>query len=56
MDCDVVRLTRNAPAATAGHSRTPPRSSAARAIPAAGHTGDVLAWTDASNSPARPAR
>ena len=52
----VVTLTRKAPAATAGHMRTPRMSSAARAMPVGGQTAVALAWTEAKSSPSLPAR
>jgi hypothetical protein len=42
-DPAVVTLTRNAPRATAGHTRVPNRRKAASAIPLGGHTAVALA-------------
>jgi hypothetical protein len=42
---EVVRLTASAPAAIAGQTPLPNRSSDATAIPAGGHTADVLSLT-----------
>ena len=51
----VVMLTANAAAKMAGHTPRPRTSMAARAIPAGGHTGVALAWTEAKCSPTLPA-
>ena len=47
----VETLTRVAPMATPGHSRMPPRSKAARAMPVGGHTSVTCAPTVASRRP-----
>jgi hypothetical protein len=39
---EVVTLTKKAPRQTAGQIRRPPRTKAATAIPAGGHTGEEL--------------
>ncbi len=52
----VDRLTRKAPAKMPGQARRPKYSSAAIAMPVGGHTGLVLACSNASDSPRRAAR
>jgi hypothetical protein len=52
---DVVRLTKNAPALTAGQKRGPSIRSAASAIPEGGQTALALALTKATDRPAFPA-
>ncbi len=47
----VVMFATKAPMKTAGHSRGPRRRSAARAMPAGGHTAVALACTKASVRP-----
>ena len=54
-DPAVVTFTRNAPRNSAGQTRYPSSSAAARAMPVGGHTGEALAWTKASASPSFPA-
>jgi hypothetical protein len=52
----VMMFTMNAPMKMAGHKRTPQISSAAKAMPVGGHTGETLAFSDASESPNLPAQ
>ena len=51
----VVRLTRKAATNTLGHRPAPPTSSAASAMPLAGHTALALVLPKASESPSLPA-
>jgi hypothetical protein len=52
----VVTFTTKAPANTAGQARYPSIRNAASAIPVGGQTADALAWIEARESPALPAR
>src|SRR5207247_1219978 len=54
-DPAVVTFTRNAPRNSAGQTRYPSRSAAARAMPVGGHTGDALVAPAARGGAARRA-